>query len=215
MPEKLFWIDPYRCSCDAVVRSVDGDLVTLDQTVFFALAGGQESDAGTIAGLPVLEARKVGSEILYRLPADHRLKAGSPARVEIDWERRYRLMRLHFAAEIVLELVYRALPGIVKVGAHIAVDKARLDFDWPTSLAPLLPGLTAEAQAVVDRDEAIVSAFSDVATERRYWEVPGFARIPCGGTHLRRTSEVGILTLKRKNPGKGKERIEIYLDSAV
>jgi Ser-tRNA(Ala) deacylase AlaX len=46
--------------------------------------------------------------------------------------------------------------------------------------------------------------------ELRYWEVPGFARIPCGGTHLKRTGEVGNIMLKRKNIGKGKERIEVY-----
>ena len=46
--------------------------------------------------------------------------------------------------------------------------------------------------------------------EQRYWEVPNFARVPCGGTHLKRTSEVGKLSLKRKNIGKGKERIEVY-----
>jgi Ser-tRNA(Ala) deacylase AlaX len=57
----------------------------------------------------------------------------------------------------------------------------------------------------------IVSAFSDEENEQRYWEIVGFARMPCGGTHLRRTGEVGELELKRKNIGKGKERIEIYL----
>ena len=62
-------------------------------------------------------------------------------RVEIDWARRYRLMRLHFAAELVLELVYKTLGDIDKVGAHIAVDKARIDFAWPHNIAPLLPAL--------------------------------------------------------------------------
>ncbi len=52
---------------------------------------------------------------------------------------------------------------------------------------------------------------ADVTVERRYWEIAGFARVGCGGTHLRRTGEVGEMTLKRNNIGKGKERIEIYL----
>jgi Ser-tRNA(Ala) deacylase AlaX len=56
-----------------------------------------------------------------------------------------------------------------------------------------------------------VSAFSDEAAERRYWEIAGFAQVACGGTHLKSTGEVGKLALKRKNVGKGKERIEIYL----
>ena len=64
---------------------------------------------------------------------------------------------------------------------------------------------------LVGADTAITSAFSDEAAEQRYWEVPGFARVPCGGTHLQRTGEVGEIQLKRKNPGRGKERIEIRL----
>ena len=59
--------------------------------------------------------------------------------IEIDGERRRRLMRLHLAAEVVLESFYRQLPGVGKVGAHIAQDKARIDFAWPESIAPLLP----------------------------------------------------------------------------
>jgi Ser-tRNA(Ala) deacylase AlaX len=56
----------------------------------------------------------------------------------------------------------------------------------------------------------IISAYADESSQKRYWEVPGFARIPCGGTHLKRTGEVGNIMLKRKNIGKGKERIEVY-----
>ena len=129
--------------------------------------------------------------------------------MSIDWERRYRLMRLHFAAELVLELAYDRLAPVEKVGAHIAAEKARIDFALDRGIKAELPGLRDAAQAIVDADRPIVSAFSDEANQRRYWEVEGVARVPCGGTHLRRTGEVGQLTLKRKNVGKGKERIEI------
>ncbi len=135
-------------------------------------------------------------------------------RVEIDWPRRYRLMRLHQAAEIVLEAVYRQFPDTEKVGAHIAADKARIDFTWDGNISDLFPGLQATLNDLVRADREIVSAFSDTAAERRYWQIEGFAKVPCGGTHLRRTGEIGAVTLKRKNPGKGKERIEIYLDEA-
>lgn len=212
MTRKVFWEDPYRTSLDTRVATVDGDAVTLEATILYALSGGQESDHGSIGGHPVLEARRHGREIVYTLPAGHGLAAGAPVQVAIDWPRRHRLMRLHFAAEIVLELVYRRFPGIRKIGAHIAADKARIDFDWPTSLAPHCPGLCAAAQALVDADEPIESAFSDVAAERRYWKIAAFSQVPCGGTHLRRTGEVGTLALKRRNVGKGKERIEISVD---
>lgn len=209
---KVFWEDPYLSSMDTVVDTVSGDTVTLRETIFYAMSGGQESDAGTIGGQPVLEAGKCGMEIAYRLPADHGLNPGSRVRVEIDRERRYRLMRLHFAAELVLELVYRALPGIEKIGAHIAADKARVDFHWGENLSALFPDLLVQARDIVDRDLRIVSAFSDEPAERRYWEIPGFARVPCGGTHLARTGEVGRISLKRKNVGRNKERIEVYVD---
>jgi Ser-tRNA(Ala) deacylase AlaX len=215
MTRKVFWEDPYQTELDTTVSLVTDDQVTVSATIFFAFSGGQESDVGTIAGLPVLEARKDGAEIFYTLPGDHGLRPGDPARVCIDWERRYRLMRLHFAAELVLELVSRELAGVEKLGAHIAADKARVDFRWPENISALLPTLTDRAQALIDADLAIVSAFSDQASERRSWEVPGFARVPCGGTHLQRTGEVGRITLKRRNVGRGKERIEIYAATAA
>ncbi|GAA5164432.1 alanyl-tRNA editing protein [Viridibacterium curvum] len=216
---KHFWVDPYCTQLDTHVASAQGDVLTLVDTIFYAFSGGQESDTGTIAGRLVLEARKEGHEIFYTLPPGHGLQAGDAVRVEIDWGRRYRLMRLHFAAELVLELTCRALQSankrVEKIGAHIAQEKARIDFDWPENISPLFPRLLAEAQAIIDADTPILSAFSDEADERRYWEVPGLARVPCGGTHLRRTGEVGVLRLKRKNVGRGKERIEIHLEDAA
>jgi len=212
MTRKVFWEDPYLTAHDTAVATVLGQEVTLGSSIFYALSGGQESDSGTIAGHPVLLARKEGLELLYTLPEGHGLEPGRPVRVEIDWPRRYRLMRLHFAAELVLESAYRALAGVRKVGAHIAETKARIDLAWPENITPWLPSLSAEAQAIIDADQAIISAFEDEAGERRYWEVPGFARVPCGGTHLRRTAEVGRIRLKRNNIGGGKERIEIFVD---
>lgn len=212
MTRKVFWEDPYLTRHETVITSVRGQEVTVASTIFYAFSGGQESDSGTLQGLPVLEARKDGLEIVYSLPEGHGLAPGQAVAMEVAWDRRYRLMKLHFAAELVLELACRAMPGLVKVGAHIAEGKARIDFLWPEPITPWLPRLGAEVQAVIDADREIVSAFEDEALERRFWEVPGLARVPCGGTHLRRTGEVGRVRLKRNNIGGGKERIEIYLD---
>jgi Ser-tRNA(Ala) deacylase AlaX len=211
MTAKLFWQDPYRTELATRVASVAGEDVTLEETIFYALSGGQESDCGSIAGHPVLEARMQGREIVYRLAEGHGLKPGDAASVVIDGARRHRLMRLHFAAEVVLELMYRRSASLAKIGAHIAEDKARIDFEWDGSIAALLPALQAEAQAVVAADHPIESGYSDEANERRYWKIPEFAQVPCGGTHLRRTGEIGEIALKRRNIGKGKERIEIYV----
>ncbi|MFZ6768985.1 alanyl-tRNA editing protein [Undibacterium sp. Di26W] len=211
MTKKIFWNDPYQTSLLTQVSKVDGNDVRLVSTIFFAFSGGQESDQGTIAGHAVVAARKEGLERVYTLADGHGLFPGQDVEVCIDWERRYRLMRLHFAAELVLELFYKALPGVGKAGAHIAQDKARIDFVWPESIAPLLPAYTQEAQAIIDANLDIQCAFEDEATQRRYWEIAGFSRVPCGGTHVKKTGELGQIRLKRNNIGRGKERVEIYL----
>jgi Ser-tRNA(Ala) deacylase AlaX len=206
---KLFWQDPYRTRLDTHIDRVSGNDVTLAETIFYAFSCGQESDAGAIGGRRVLSARKDGREIIYTLEDGHALQTGDAVAVEIDWARRYRLMRLHLAAEIILELATQNLPGIEKIGAHIAEDKARIDFAWAGNIAKLFPMMQEKAGALVAADHPIVSAFSDEANQRRYWEIEGFAQVPCGGTHLKRTGEIGPITLKRVNIGKGKERIEI------
>ena len=211
MLRKVFWEDPYLAHLDTEIAKVDGDAVTLGATIIYAFSGGQESDQGSIGGHAILAARKEGADIVYTLPPGHGLKPGDRVATAIDWERRYRLMRLHFAAEIVLELVYRDLGPIEKIGAHIAADKARIDFARAAPISPELPALAARANDLIAADLPITSAFSDQAAGRRFWQVPGFAPVPCGGTHLRRTGEVGPIALKRRNIGKGKERIEIYL----
>jgi Ser-tRNA(Ala) deacylase AlaX len=120
-------------------------------------------------------------------------------------------MRLHFAAELLLEVVCATLAGVEKIGAHIAAEKARIDFKWRESVAPLLPEIQQRVAQIVASDLPIRSAFSDERAGKRYWEVEGIARVPCGGTHLRRTGEVGALALKRRNVGRDKERVEIRL----
>jgi Ser-tRNA(Ala) deacylase AlaX len=211
MLRKVFWDDPYLTELESHIADVDGDCVTLSETIFFAFSGGQESDTGRIGGHLVRDARTLEDDIIYTLPEAHGLAPGDAVHVEIDWPRRFRLMRLHFAAEIVLELVYRHLPGIRKIGAHIAEDKARIDFALDENISKHFDVLAGEANRIVENDLPIESAFSDEATGRRYWKIEGFGEVPCGGTHLKRTGEVGAISLKRKNIGAGKERIEVYL----
>lgn len=208
---KLFWDDPYATRCDAIVTSVEDDAVTLDRTVAYPFSGGQASDVGTIAGREILMARTAGLEIVYTLSAEHGLSPGDAVEVEIDWPTRYRLMRLHFAAELVLELVRHRHGRPEKLGANIAPTKARIDFAWHGSIAPILPDIARELQGLVEANLPILSEFANEATQQRYWQIDGFGHVPCGGTHLRRTGEVGGVGLKRANPGGGVERIEITL----
>ncbi|KZE72637.1 alanyl-tRNA editing protein [Paenibacillus elgii] len=211
MVEKVFWTNPYLTELNTRVTSANGDDITVEQTIFYAFSGGQESDSGMIGGFSVKKARKDGQEIIYTLEERHGLKVGNQVTMTIDWDRRYRLMRLHFAAEVILELAYKHLEGIEKTGAHIAQDKARIDFLWHENISQSFPFIEKESRKIIEANLDIVSAFSDEENERRYWEVNGFSRVPCGGTHLKKTGEVGEIKLKRNNIGKGKERIEIYI----
>lgn len=209
--EKIFWRDPYLVELEAQVTSVNSNIITLDKTIAFAVSGGQQSDAGTIGGWDIIKAEKQGLEIFYTLPIEHSLSCGQHVAVKIDWERRYKLMRLHFAAELVLELVYQRFNHPDKIGANISADKARVDFAWTGNISEIFPYLLEQINGIVAADLEIVSDIEDVELERRYWQIAGFAKVPCGGTHLKRTGEIGAIRLKRNNIGGGKERIEITL----
>lgn len=211
MTKKIFWQDPYLTQLDTTVQSVDGNHIALHETIFYAFSGGQESDHGTFNGFNVLDAKKEGKKIIYTLEENHNLKVDDKVTIIIDWHRRYQLMRLHFAAEIVLELVCQQFPDVIKVGAHIAQDKSRIDFEWNQNISPFILSLQHDAQNIINTNQKIISAFSDELNERRYWKINEFAEVPCGGTHLRTVGEIGKIRLKRVNPGKGRERIEIYV----
>jgi alanyl-tRNA synthetase len=211
MTGKIFWEDPYLTQLETRITGVEDNDITVAETIFYAFSGGQESDHGTIGDHLVLDARTKGKEIVYTLENGHGLKPGDQVRMDIDWQRRYKLMRLHFAAEIVLELSYRKLADVQKIGAHIAQDKARIDFRWNGNISTVFPFIREGSLEMIKANKKIMSAFSDEEKEERYWEIPGFAKVPCGGTHLRTTGEIGRIELRRKNPGRGKERIEIYV----
>lgn len=207
---KIFWEDPYQHNLTTTIAVVNGNQILPTETIAFSFSGGQESDRATINELPVLDSKLVGNDIYYTLTENHGLMAGDRITMAIDWPRRYRLMRLHFAAELILELVTQKL-HLEKVGAHIAEHKARIDFKSDTNISQSFPELLASYNDIIQRDLPIEKDFSDIANQRRYWKIEGFAQVPCGGTHVKSTAEVGFVTLKRDRPGKGIERIEIKL----
>jgi Ser-tRNA(Ala) deacylase AlaX len=210
---KIFWEDPYQRTLTTKVASVEGSRVLLDGTIAFSFSGGQESDTATINDLPVMDSEIEGNLIYYTLEEGHGLSPGDEVTMEIDWPRRYRLMRLHFAAELILELVTRKL-GLEKIGAHIAENKARIDFAYDKNISSLFPDLLSEYNQIIQRNEPIKTGYSDQESQRRFWKIDGFAEVPCGGTHCKSTAEIGHITLKRVNIGGGKERIEINLVGA-
>lgn len=210
MTQKIFWKDPYLTELTTKIKTVDENKITVFETIFYAESGGQESDSGTIDGYKIERAEKNGKEIIYTVQSDHTLHVDDTVTIQIDWPRRYQLMKLHFAAEIVLELICKNFPGIQKIGAHISQDKARIDFYMTENMSHHIDSLKNESQNIIDKGLEVISAFSDAKNERRYWKIDGFNSVPCGGTHIKNTQEVGKIRLKRINLGKDKERIEIY-----
>ena len=210
--EKIFWHDPYKTELLTTITSVNNDVVTLHKTIAYAFSGGQQSDDGTINGYPILKAQKEGKQIFYTIQSDHDLYVNEAVLLKIDWEKRYKIMKLHFAAEIILELVNQNFGNPEKFGANITSEKARIDFIWENNISEMFPILESKASELINADLPIESAFSDEAEEIRYWKIEGFGQVPCGGTHIKSTGELKAIRLKRDRQGKSKERIEIYLD---
>ena len=213
--KKLFWDDPYQTTCTAIVVAVDGTQVQLDQSIFYAFSGGQESDSGTIGGISVVEAVKKGDkeniiDITYTLADKPLFGVGDIVSVVIDGVRREKLRRLHSAAHIVYYIAFDVLGKQKLIGSHASPVKTRMDFLYDTPLQHLLPEIEAKVNVFLAERHPIVCSFDSEKKDLRWWTC-GKWKMPCGGTHVRNTSEIGSLQLKRKNIGAGKERIEILL----
>lgn len=207
---KVFWDNPYQRNLVTKITKVDGNRILLEETISFSFSGGQESDKAYINDLPVINSEIVDKLIYYTLEEGHGLSVGDTINMNIDWHRRYKLMRLHFAAELILELVTRKL-SVEKIGAHIAEEKARIDFFYDKNISEIFKELLDDYNKIIAADLTIKTGFSDEKSQRRFWEIEGFSKVPCGGTHVKSTAEVGYINLKRKNIGGGKERVEIML----
>lgn len=116
--KKIFWENPYQTNLTTTVTAVNGNEILLADTIAYSFSGAQESDKATVNGMPILSSRMDGNLIYYTLPEGHGLIPDNTVTMTIDWPRRNRLMRLHFAAELVLEIVTQKF-NWEKVGAHI------------------------------------------------------------------------------------------------
>jgi len=211
--QKVFWDNPYQHTLETTVASVSGNQVMFAETIAFSFSGGQESDKATVNSLPILDSKIDNNLIIYTLPDHHGLSVGNHVTMEIDWPRRFKLMRLHFAAELVLEIVTQHFK-LEKVGAHISESKARIDFLSDENISSFFDTILEKYNAIINADLPIQTGFTDITTQRRFWKIDGFAEVPCGGTHVKSTCEVGFVSLKRSHPGKSVERIEIRLVDA-
>lgn len=232
--ELLFREDAYLRVAEARVTAANERAIELDRTIFYPVGGGQPGDTGTIetAGgvrLRIVDTRKgeAPGSILHLLGPGSPLPAvGEPVSLEIDWERRYALMRLHTALHVMSCVVVAPVTG-----GQIMPDKARLDFDIDMSLLDAVriehamnqliqQGAATETTWITDEEldarSELVKTMS-VAPPRgagrvRLLSIKGLDLQPCGGTHVRDIAEIGgIRVLKIKSEGRRNRRVEIAL----
>jgi misacylated tRNA(Ala) deacylase len=235
MPTDLLFRDnAYLKSTSARVSAIHPGAIELDRTIFYPQGGGQTGDTGVLIRadgerLSISDTRKGerADQVLHVLaPGTPQLEVGEPVTLEIDWPRRYSLMRLHTALHVMSCVVVAPVTG-----GNISPDKARLDFDIDMSLLDArkiedatnaLIARAVETKTVWITDEELDAQPQLVKTMSvqpprgagrvRLLQIPGIDLQPCGGTHVRNIGEIGaIRVLKIRSEGKRNKRVEIAL----
>lgn len=213
MTKKLFWENPYQVEFDAAVTEITGNSVVLDATCFYPRGGGQAGDTGYLNGIRVVETQ-AGEEtdIAHILEAKPCFSVGASVHGKIDWERRYKIMRLHSSAHIVYYLMKEVFGKDCKPASSGLLDekKERSDYLFKEKLDKEKLKVVEERANQIIREGHAIKTWSE--NGERYWKMELFPTMKCGGTHVKNTSEIGEIRVKRgKKPGRGKERIEISL----
>jgi len=227
MTKKLFWDDAYIKEFDAKVISIDGNQLVLDQTAFHPRGGGLVGDIGILGNGKVLDTVK-GSEdsIVHLVESAVGLSIGSSVHGNIDWDRRYRIMRMHTSAHL-LSAIFNKETGALITGNQIEPDKSRIDFslenfDREKMLLHCKQANMAIAKNpsvktyFMNREEALqipgivklsAAAPPDVK-ELRIVEIEGYDIQADGGVHVKSLGEITkIDPLKFENKGKSNRRM--------
>ena len=107
----LYQSDPSCREFESRVSEIRGEWVVLDRTAFYPGGGGQEPDRGTLSGAAVTEVKKDNGNVLHRVPG-HSFSVGDTVKGEIDWARRYDLMRGHTAEHLLFSCLSRVSPEL-------------------------------------------------------------------------------------------------------
>ena len=233
--ELLYATDAYLRAFDAhVVELTFEGGVILDRTAFYPTGGGQPHDLGTLSwdgrSSTVVEVRKNGSLVVHRLEGDSPA-VGSAVHGEIDWSRRYALMRHHTALHSMSGVIYE-LYGATVTGGQMYPDRARMDFLLPDLSQDRLKTIEertnellgeghpvsirflprSEAFQIPDLIRTKVNLIPEGVTEIRVVNIEGIDQQADGGTHVANTREVGQVHITgSENKGKGNKRLEIVL----
>lgn len=220
--ERLYYTDSYLRAFDAHVLDATpherGHAVMLDRTAFFPTSGGQPNDLGVLGGTAVLDVLDSDDGTVRHVVG--RSLAGA-VRGEIDWPRRFDHMQQHTGQHILSQAALRAL-GAQTVSVHLGAERCTLDLDRPDLTAPQADAVEDLANALVTEDRPVHTRFveetelASLGLRRppktrgviRLVEVDGFDRSACGGTHVRRTGEIGLIKLRRWERYKGGVRVE-------
>ena len=234
MTELLFRGDAYLKTATARVVAVRDGKVELDRTIFYPLGGGQPGDTGLLIRdngdrIAIADTRKgeTPGSVAHVIAAGSALpEVGEAVSLEIDWNRRYALMRLHTALHVMSCVVIAPVTG-----GNIAPDKARLDFDIDITLLDpekiaqgtnelIARGVATETVWITDEEldarPELVKTMSVQpprgAGRIRLLKIPDIDLQPCGGTHVANIAEIGgIQVLRIRNEGKRNKRVEIAL----
>jgi misacylated tRNA(Ala) deacylase len=235
--EQLYRTDAYLRDCAARVVGVNerGGIV-LDRTVFYASAGGQPGDTGTLeieggGGCPIATTvYDADKTTIVHVPAQGSAlpQPGQTVRAVLDWDNRARLMRMHTCLHLLCSLVRFPVTG-----GQVGAEEGRLDFDIEDASAVDKDQLTVDLNALVAADHRVTERW---ITDAELEDNPGLVRTmavkppmgtgkvrlvvigengsvdlqPCGGTHVRRTGEVGAVTVtKIEKKGKLNRRVRV------
>jgi len=234
MTDLLYLQDSYLRDAAATVRTAGDQEVELDRTICYPGGGGQPADTGVLrwpgGERRITGMRREGDTVWHVLDGPPP-EAGTAVQVDVDWPRRYGIMRYHSALHVLVGVVYRLFNARVTGGA-IYPDRARMDFTLDDLNKDRVADIERETNRVLAEDRRILVrsvtheefARSDLVrlardlvprdVERiRVIEIEGYDAQADGGTHVAHTAEVGALRIvKTENKGKANRRLEIQLE---
>jgi len=227
LTKKLFWEDMYSKEFTAKVVSVEGKEVVLDQTAFNPHGGGLVGDTGSLNGVKVLDTVKGNDDsIVHMLESPPSFAVGTEVQGKLDWDRRYRIMRMHTSAHL-LSTIFHKQTGALITGNQIQSDKSRLDFSLEDFDRERMLTYCSQANEAISknppvktyfmkREEALkIPGITKLATaappdvqELRIVEIEGYDIQADGGVHVKSLGEiVRIDALKFENKGKSNRRM--------
>ncbi|MBS0547807.1 MAG: alanyl-tRNA editing protein [Proteobacteria bacterium] len=232
MVEELFRQDSYLKQVEATVTAVEERGVRLDRTIFYPTGGGQPGDTGILrwdgGEAAIVDSLKAdGGDVLHVLAPDApRPAVGTKVHGELNWERRYRHMRMHTAMHVMSSIIKGSVTG-----GQVGADKSRLDFNLEGDV-PTKEWVTEEMNRILAIDHPVVpqwitdeemnarpelvktmSVRPPMGAGRvRLLAIEGVDLQACGGTHVARTAEIGrVECTKVENKGKMNRRFIIAL----